>query len=255
MHVPFNIEVLRSHLNDIVESKTIFENNNDARQEHLESSTYELALKQLEHRNKLHHVDGPRSADLQYWIWTWHSKLEAHLQAIIKSAQTVDRNLKVKPGKKISPEESAARQQVALLQEILPCLSTVSAEKLSLMTILELVRMQGNGGVQSGMKATAALVGIGKTVEAEFKSAICRQSRIPLVDYEIKRGNYFSDMGYKYLHERRLAAARSQDLDERWTGDWSQAMRSKIGAFLVNALESVATVTRTMLDPETGNLM
>lgn len=253
MHVPFNIVAMRSHLNEVVESKSIFENNNDARQEHLESSSYDLALKQLEHRNKLHHVDAPRSADLQYWIWSWHEKLDAHLQDVIRTAQTVD--VRVKAGKKSTPEESALRLQVGLLREILPCLSTVSTEKLSLMTILELVRMQGNGGVLNGMKAAAALVGIGKTVEAEFKSAICRQSRIPVADYEIKRGNYFSDLGYKYLHERRLAAARSQDLDERWIGSWSQAMRSKIGAFLVNALESVATVTRTMVDPATGEVM
>ncbi len=50
---------MRSHLNEVVESKSIFDNNNDARQEHLETSSYDLALAQLEHRNKLHHVDAP----------------------------------------------------------------------------------------------------------------------------------------------------------------------------------------------------
>ncbi len=69
----------------------------------------------------------PRSADLQYWIWSWHEKLHVHLQDVIRTAQTID--VRVKAGKKSTPEETALRLQVVLLREIMPCLSTVPTEK------------------------------------------------------------------------------------------------------------------------------
>lgn len=254
IYTPCNIANLREALNDMVEAKSVLQNNNNARQEHLEASAYDLALKQLESRSKAFTSGAPRDPDLQFWIWTWHTQLEKHLKELIKSAQLVDYN-KQRLRRKHSAEELLARRSWNLLHEILPCVSTVPAEKLSLMTILELVRMQAMGSIQNGMKATATLITLGRTVEQEFKAEICRQSNIPVVDYEITRGNYFSDMGYKFLHERRLAAARSQELDEQWQGEWSQALRSKVGAFLVNALESVATVTRQMIDPNTKELM
>lgn len=248
MYTPFNISALRHHLQDVIEAKTVLENNIDARQEHLEASVYDLAIEQFEHRSAAYQDSTPRNPDLQHWIWTWHTAFEKHIAEVIKTAQA----LEYKPGARFPKGESA---QWGLMKDILPCLSSVSTQKLSLLTILELLRLQGTSGVPSGMKAAAALIAIGRAVENEYKVEICRQSKIPVADYSIKKGNYFSNMGYKHLHERRLAAAKSQDLDERWQGDWSQAMRSKVGAFLVNAFESIAEVTRTKKDPVTGEVM
>jgi DNA-directed RNA polymerase len=246
-YTPFNISALRHHLQDVIEAKTVLENNIDARQEHLEASVYDLAIEQFEHRSAAFQDNTPRNPDLQHWIWTWHTAFEKHIAEVIKTAQLME----YKPGRARKGESP----EWALMKDILPCLSSISTQKLSLLTILELLRLQGTSGVPSGMKAAGALIAIGRAVENEYKVEICRQSKIPVADYSIKKGNYFSNMGYKHLHERRLAAAKSQDLDERWQGDWSQAMRSKVGAFLVNAFESVAEVTRTKKDPKTGEIM
>ncbi|KAF9472674.1 DNA/RNA polymerase [Pholiota conissans] len=246
-YTPFNIAALRRHLNDIVAAKSVLENNPDARQEHLEASVYDLAVEQFQHSAANYTDKSPRDADLQQWIWQWHLALEKHINQVVKFALSVAEQGKMSA--KASPED---RAQWALMQDILPCLSSVPTHKLSLLTILELLRLQGTSGVPSGMKAAGALIAIGRGVENEYKAEICRQAKIPVADYSIKRGNYFSNMGYKHLHERRVAAAKSQELDERWQGDWSQAMRSKVGAFLVNAFESVAEVSRTMVDPATG---
>ncbi|KAF8968738.1 hypothetical protein BDZ97DRAFT_326735 [Flammula alnicola] len=279
-HVPFNIEALRRHLTEIIEARSVLDNDLSARQKHLESSVYDLALEQLEHRDKVFKDNFPRSPDLQHWIWMWHTRMEEHLKQIIKAAQSVasadrkgtapsvdveeEEELELEEGtkkrrkgtkRKQTPEQLEAARKLRQMQDILPCLVTIPTHKLSLLTILELLRMQGNGGVINGMKTTAALITVGKAVENEFKMEVCKQSKIPVANYSIKRGNYFTNMGYKHLHERRLAAAKSQELDEKWQSDWSQAMRSKVGAFLVNSLESVAEVTRMKVDPATGKTL
>ncbi len=46
----------------------------------------------------------------------------------------------------------------------------LSAEKLSAITILELLRQNGGGGIGEGMKTTRAVLSIGKAVENEYNS-------------------------------------------------------------------------------------
>ncbi len=46
----------------------------------------------------------------------------------------------------------------------------LSAEKLSAITILELLRQNSGGGVGEGMKTTRAVLSIGKAVENEYNS-------------------------------------------------------------------------------------
>lgn len=51
-----------------------------------------------------------------------------------------------------------------------PFLQLLSAEKLSAITILELLRQNGGGGVGEGVKTTRAVLSIGKAVENEYNS-------------------------------------------------------------------------------------
>lgn len=196
-----------------------------------------------------------------------HGDKESTQDQVIKAATTVaeqdarERALESEEGvkppkkKKMTPEEVKARIELRQMDDILPCLTLVPLHKLSLLTILELLRMQGGGGVVNGVKTTAALITIGKAVENEYKMEVCRQAKIPITMNTAKGTNYFTRMGYNHLHERRIAAARSQERDEKWQADWSQALRAKVGAFLVNSLQSLATVSRTKVDPKTGELL
>ena len=59
-----------------------------------------------------------------------------------------------------------------------PFLQLLSAEKLSAITILELLRQNGVGGINEGMKTTRAVLSIGKAVENEYNSEqLKKQSR------------------------------------------------------------------------------
>ena len=57
-------------------------------------------------------------------------------------------------------------------------MSLVKPEKLSLITILELMHLQGSGGVAEGMKTARALLAVGKAVEIEYKAEMCKKNII-----------------------------------------------------------------------------
>jgi DNA-directed RNA polymerase, mitochondrial len=127
-------------------------------------------------------------------------------------------------------------------------------DTLSLIAIMELIRLQGTGGVVDGMKTARALITVGKSVEDEYKGMIAKKSNVA-----INTGNkpsaeqgYFSPHGYGALHQRRVAAARFADEQEQWTTEWSQNLRVRVGSFLVDALMHVAHVDVTKVNKRTG---
>lgn len=240
--MPFNLESLRTHLRGFTEARKMLDNDLMTRQRHLESSMYELAIEQLQFRAEKfkeqglddgHHL---QNRSIQSWMWTWHTLLQARLKEEIA---TVQRN-----GAK-NPDDA----------EVILHLTRVSPEKLSLLTILEIMRLSGTGGVVSGMKTARALISVGKAVEGEYKSQVCREHGLPYKEMQTKSGDFFSDLGYKHLHQRRMAAAQTMSDNEKWTSPLPQAVRSRVGGLLVHCLMEVAQITRVKTDRETGKQM
>ena len=135
-----------------------------------------------------------------------------------------------------------------------PFLSLVPPEKLSLITILELMRLQGSGGVSEGMKTARALLTIGKAVEMEHKAELCRRNNItiPSTASRASEPSYFTQSGYKDLYARRVIARKYVEDSEEWAATWTQLLRVKVGSFLVDALMDVATVVRSTVIKQTG---
>lgn len=111
------------------------------------------------------------------------------------------------------------------------------------------------------MKMTRMLISVGKAVESEYKANMCRSNNIPFnpssadgenTAMKMDPSRFFTDMGYKHLHQRRVAAAQTMEDGESWTASWTPAIRSRVGAVLVEALMDVAQVVRTKKDPVTG---
>ena len=240
VEIPFNLESLRSHLADVLEARKILDKDLNARQKHLESSVYELAVEQLEHRAKVFEEKGLNQTqlsdtDLQAWMWEWHKKLVKRLEL------------------EIARIHKSSKQDV---KSIAPYMTLIKPEKLSLLAILEIMRLQGSGGIDTGMKTTRALLAVGKAVENEHKAQMCKAHDIPVPEFGSWSANsYFSSMGYQHLHQRRVAAARSLEDGEAWSATWSQTTRSRVGAILVECLMDVAQVQRTMSVPGTNELM
>ena len=141
-----------------------------------------------------------------------------------------------------------------------PFLRLLSAEKLSLITIMEIMHLHGAGGIQDGMKTARALLSVGRAVEAEHKAEMCKKNNIsiPVPTTTAPRAgsqNVFTSDGYKDLYARRVTARKYMEDAEEWTSDWSQLVRVKVGSFLVDCIMNVATVTRTITDPRTGETL
>ena len=118
------------------------------------------------------------------------------------------------------------------------------------------MRLQGSGGVSGGMKTARALLTIGKAVEMEHKSEICRRNSITIPTNNPQTGsNYFAESSYKDLYARRVAARQHMEDSEEWAAGWTQTLRAKVGSFLVDALMDVATVVRSTKIKGTGEVL
>jgi DNA-directed RNA polymerase len=238
--IPFNLHSLRQHLGDIIEARSVLEANVHARQRHLEASAFDLAVEMLEQESKTMEEKGLSTgrlfhAELQHLMWTWHLALQPRVRAEIE---------------RIINDENPEH-----LSPIGPFLTLVRPEKLSLLTILETMRLQGTGGVIHGMKMTRALIAVGKAVENEYKVEMCKKHDIPIPNFSRRNDGVFTEFGYKYLHQRRVAAAVTHEDGEGWTASWTQVARAKVGAILVECLMDVAQVERSSVNSETGEEM
>ncbi|TFK67999.1 DNA/RNA polymerase [Pluteus cervinus] len=246
--MPFNLENLRRHLAQVTLARRVLPDDMSARQKLLEESVYDVAVERLKHETESLAKVGLDSqapfmqANLKRWMWDWHTKLRTRLEQEVKNI--------------VAAEERSPPKHHAALG---PYLSLVNSEKLSLITILEVMKLQGSGGMYDGMKTARALITVGKAVEVEYKAQICRRNdiQIPSSPARAPGGGsvdigFFSALGYRNLQQRRVAAARHMTDGESWTAAWSQPVRSKIGGILVDCLMDVASVVRTAVDKNTG---
>lgn len=135
-------------------------------------------------------------------------------------------------------------------------LSLLPPDKLSLIVILELMSLQGTGGIEDGMKLTRALLSVGRAAEDEYKAETSRKYGLPIPTYvpgAVQRApSYFSSTSYDVLHARRIAARQQLDSAEALRAPWSYQVRLKVGSFLVDCLMDIAMVQRHTTDKKTG---
>jgi len=130
-----------------------------------------------------------------------------------------------------------------------PFLTLLKPKKLAIITIMELMRLQGTGGVSEGMKTARALISVGQAVELEY-NAEARRARMH-ARYTMSEAAKDTP-GLQGVKERRDAAREEEKFSLPWSPTWTQAMRVRIGSVLVDALMDTATVTRSIPDPNTG---
>ncbi|KAI9511241.1 DNA/RNA polymerase [Russula earlei] len=252
-HIPFNLDILRKHLAHVTLARRVLSEDLAARQKLLEDSVYDVAVQRMRRQAELLKELGLgdsllRKQDLQLWMWQWHQLLQARLREDIailiaeeaSSHNTIQSLIDPTPSKKV-------------FQPLGPFLSLIKPEKLSLIAILEIMRLQGSGGVADGMKTARGLVSVGKAVELEYKAEMCKKNNIP-VPSTMRAGEsgFFSRGTYHDLHVRRVTARKYVEDAEEWTSDWTQILRVRVGSFLVDRLMDVAKVIRTGTNKRTG---
>ncbi|SPO26009.1 related to RPO41 - DNA-directed RNA polymerase, mitochondrial [Ustilago trichophora] len=168
--MPFNLASLKENLSIVQEARRTITDPYE-RQKWLEHSALEAARKRLEHSAEkleelgLQTTGALQSKPLQRWMWDWYNKLQETLK---EDLERLD-----------ADAQSSKHDKKAMLpmeQQILPFLRLLPVSKLALITILELMRMSGNGGVTDGMKTTRALLSVGRAIEMEYHSDVVRKN-------------------------------------------------------------------------------
>ncbi|KAH8115023.1 DNA/RNA polymerase [Phellopilus nigrolimitatus] len=245
--MPFNISNLRKHLAEVAYAQRVLPDDAAARQKLLEASVYDLAVHRLRHEaEKLDELglntQSLLQPHLQKWMFEWHGKLQKRLAAEIALIIEEEASLP------LNNLDNHTRMRLG------PFLSLLKPEKLSLISILELMRLQGTGGVNEGMKTARALLTVGKAVEMEYKAEILKKNNIhvPQTPARPNDSGYFTKRAFKELQEWRQNAANYMEETQDWTSDWTHAVRARVGSFLVDSLMDVAIVTRNAVDKRTG---
>ncbi|EPQ55698.1 DNA/RNA polymerase [Gloeophyllum trabeum ATCC 11539] len=246
MEVPFNLDLLRKHLARVKLARQILPEDISTRQKVLEDSAIDVARERLARQAEMLAELGIKDMaltrhGLQAWMWEWHQKLQERLQTEINALIEHERE-------KMSDKRSNEKQWLG------PFLQLLKPEKLSLITILELMRMSGTGGVTDGMKTARALLTVGGAVENEYHAETRKKNNISVPQHTLRPGQvaFFTGQGYQDLYARRVAARKYMEDMEEWTAEWPAMLRVRVGSFLVDNLIDVATVTRTASDKATG---
>ncbi|KAG2148047.1 hypothetical protein DEU56DRAFT_869723 [Suillus clintonianus] len=249
--VPFNLNNLRNHLAQVTLARRVLPEDLASRQKLLEESVYDVAVERLRHEAKLFDELGLgnrelQRADLQKWMWDWHQKLKTRLEAEIQEIIAAEAKFNICVNRQLAKNKQTQRMG--------PFLSLVKPEKLSLITILEIMRLQGSGGVSDGMKTARALLTVGRAVENEYKAEMCKRNNIAIPSHArpSEFTGYFTGLGYKDLHARRMTAAKYMEDSEEWTTEWTQLLRVRVGSILVDCLMDTATIERTAVDRRTN---
>lgn len=149
--------------------------------------------------------------------------------------------------------------------DVAPFLRLLPVDKLSLITIVELLRLCGGSGISDGMKAARAILTIGTAVEREHRAQalVAKHSSRDFwreleriahectnsADGEQTARTIERSLAIFWRREReKEEAAGGQD----WQPEWSSAIRARVGSVLVSNLMEVAKIKRVGRHPVTG---
>ncbi|CAE6461591.1 unnamed protein product [Rhizoctonia solani] len=257
--LPYNLQSLRTNLETVQSSP---EAAVWARQLDLETSAYDTTIKRLQHEmeelEKIELGAATRLKDpsLQQWMYKWLQATEIKLEHDIKALETREKSVK--------PSTSNP-----LDAPLTPFLRQLGTPKLAMITILELMRLHGTGGVSEGMKTSRALVSVGRAIEAECFAVWSKKRTVKLDDVasaprslktrkvpvKLSKATPGVDKSAAAPKEAEPSTEAAVETEspmvasiESSMPEWTQVVRVRVGSFLVNAVMESATIERNGLD-------
>lgn len=192
-----------------------------------------------------------KNKGLNVQLWKWYQDMLPLVRAEVDLCKKILAQLNAKgelaKNSDLYKDSPAQKLRIRHLSQVAPFLSLVTPEKMTVITILEILRLNSTGGIFEGMKSARAVLSVGKAVEQEHRSDTLLE----------KEKNAFSGLsqGEKTQRLRRMiqrsrSTFRSNMLDETQT--WPQDIRAKLGSALTSLLIKVAKVPVTGIDPRTN---
>lgn len=266
MQARWTIDNLRTALKPINEEMTAYN-----RQYALEKSSYAAAEADLERAAEQLANIGQQGEDmrlqrnvLQGHMHRWHVALTEFLTQDVRGMTErvlASNDVDAQPHKWSSTTEMKERDLMVYLNVLPP-------KRLALITILELMRMVGSGGIVDGMKTLRGMIAVGRAVELEHRADVIRSvagadstiwaktldpnsNKPTRANIDKLWSKIGSEVEAQELFEPGENATPQEALRSVWTPPWSQMVSMSVGSYLIKALTKVSTVTRHAIDPET----
>jgi DNA-directed RNA polymerase len=242
------------------------------RQRDLEHASYDAAQAELENASRMMkdvNVDSQalQQGKLQSWMHDWYRALTVKLREDVAAMKERIEGQEIR-AHNFKPTSSTGMKDPALLLY----LTLLPVEKLALITVLEIMRMAGSGGITDGMKALRGMLAVGRAVETEYRadtiknvSGVDSPQWLKTIDPATQRPSraLVTQVWQRLGHQVREGKQGSPSNDPAveadwrsvWTPSWPQPTHVGVGSFLIEALLAVAKVTRKGKDPETGEIM
>ncbi|KAJ1306117.1 hypothetical protein OPQ81_010828 [Rhizoctonia solani] len=261
--LPYNLRSLRTNLETVQSSPydAVW-----ARQLELETSAYDTTIARLQHemeeleKIELGAASKLKNPTLQQWMYQWLLATEARLEEDIKALAHKEQHTKPSTANPLDAP-------------ITPFLRLLDTRKLAMITILELMRLHGTGGISEGMKTSRALVSVGKAIETECFAVWSKKRGVKLDDVASAPRSMKTRKGPQpkpkpktvaemILEAHELKAAQVETPTEAAAEtespivtnmedgmpEWTQVGRVRVGSFLVDAVMTSAKIKRSRLD-------
>jgi DNA-directed RNA polymerase len=205
------------------------------RQLHLEQQAMNASLERL---RAVAETQGTEMAfnsyPLRTLMWSWHQKL---YPMIAEEQQRVR-----------DPSGKSDAHNYG------PFLLLLDAEKLSVLTIQQLLRLNADRDAVNGIRTTRAVSEVGRAIEMEYYAEQLRERNNSLVKTRRLNLQALYSSGRLFdMHVRRIQAKLLDEEDEgNWLARWPTLVRIKLGSLLTSMLIRVAKIKTTHRDKKTG---
>jgi DNA-directed RNA polymerase len=173
------------------------------------------------------------SYSLQSLMWSWHQKLYPMIVEEQQSASNFFGN--------------TDKYIYGLF------FSLLDAEKLSMMTIQQLLRLSMNRDMLNDINATYAMEEIGNAIEMEYYTEQLRKRKNDLARARCLNLQALYSSGQLFdTHTRGVQAKLLEEEGGDWLERWPKLFRIEMGSLLISMLLRVAKIKTTYYDKETG---
>ncbi|ORX55017.1 DNA/RNA polymerase [Hesseltinella vesiculosa] len=227
----------------------------------LERQGYEVALQRLVHEREAHRERGDtlnamHLSPLKKVLWKWHRDMIPMIEKEIEACT------------QITDKRDPERKMYG------PFLSLLPPEKLSIIAILELLKLHNSSGISDGMKTARAVIEVGKAVEAEYnatymkRNKTVRQQELRQLYSSGKLLNLTVRKAYQRQQEELQRQQSGSTVPTIITGDqtmdlgggpgaawhpvWPNTIRAKLGSVLTSMVIDAAKIPIPSHNPETG---
>ncbi|CAR25404.1 DNA-directed RNA polymerase [Lachancea thermotolerans CBS 6340] len=216
---------------------------NQDRQHQLENRATDAAKERWRHDFEEAKSRGDLSIQkkLNIKLWEWFNLMLPLVKEEVRRCAAVAN--KTAQDTSLSPQE---KKQNKARQEYGPYLTLVDPEKMCVITILELLKLNSTGGIIEGMRTARAVISVGKAIEMEFRAEMLLKNESHVFKDVNKKSHEF-----KLMVQRARATFRSIKIEESKVL-WPQEARAKIGSILISMLIHVAKVKVEGVDPVTN---